>query len=474
MEGTVTISTIPRYWLISVLLSVAIAISGLWFEGHFVKRFPLVNGDQRAYLTIAYDLAMPDRAPAGHVTDGQEGITFAPLYPAFLALFMRIDPELRQTAQCVREGDLAHPEGCPSHFGVLVPVQQAIACITLILLWISARVASRSERVGWAALIVAAFGCAEYPGYAYLALTENLTFPFFSAFSLFLLIALQRRSSWAALAAGIFLGLASLTRPGFLYIGYIGAALVAAGSAALLLQHLRRQTIPLLRVGLFFLLGAFMIVLPWMARNAEKTGTFDITRGYGGYVLAQRVAYDAMTPEEYAAGWIYWLPDFGHALAKQLFAPESYRRLGWDEAPDTYYSIGNRVTGPESLAAAGGTDRQVGYLIHHDILPNLPKFAAVTLILAWRGLWFGKYFSLVAFPIFVAMLWSTGRRRSLDLMFLSLPALFMLFFQAAVSVNTARYNIILIPAFSTAVGMFLMACLDRHRMRKTAPTMEAR
>jgi hypothetical protein len=452
-------------WRMRGLPAVLIAVAGLSLQSLKVKPVS-PTGDQPLYLSIAYELAI-----SGQYTDGtravrrsdgsaEAGSMIAPLYPALLAGLMRIDPVLAATAQCVVAPG-SNPAACPSRLGLLVPLQAGMVVATLLLVWLSALRLHADPRVAWAALILAALSCQDYAYLVHAALTDVLSCLLFAAFCLGLLITVQTRSVRAAIAAGALLGFAALTRPAFLYVAYafIPVWLMVVADAIWRRGHWQSC----LRCGFASLAGVALIVTPWILRNAVLLGTADLTRGYGGYILAQRVAYDAMTLREYLVGWIYWLPDFGDSLAKSLFSPELYRRLGWEESADTFYAYGNRVLAPETLAAAGEPSRHVGYLVRHYILAEPGRYIAVTLLLAWRGLWVGKYFALVTAPLLLARLIADIRRRQLDLLVFAAPPVFMLFFNAAVSVSIPRYNLVLIPSLSVAAAMSMVGWLDRLR-----------
>jgi hypothetical protein len=117
----------------------------------------------------------------------------------------------------------------------------------------------------------------------------------------------------------------------------------------------------------------------------------------------------------------------------------------------------------ESLAAAGGWAGMVSYLLHHFILAEPTKYAAVTLSLALRGAWISNYWGLVLAPVCVAFTWRAVRRRDWRFLAIALPAWFMLVFAAAVSVNQTRYNLMLIPAFAVGGAMAVEWVLARRR-----------
>lgn len=447
-----------------VLAAILIVAAGLAFRGTLMKHFVSAGGDAPRYLRVASDLAA-----TGRYTDGigdpdrakrPPGMFVAPLYPAFVAAVIPFSPTLARTAACLADGK----SSCPDALGPLIPLQFVIAAINLLLLWRLAAAATESETIGWIALVLAAFGCYEFAAAALNAVTENLSLCLFTASQLALVAAARRNDGRLGLLAGLFLGLAALTRPAFAYAAY---AIVTASLIGWAIPACRARFRATIRVGIAMAIGAGLAIVPWMVRNAVEIGVFNVTMGYGGEILAQRVAYDAMSWHEYLAGWFFYLPDFGTSLARALFPPDWYARLGWD--PGSYYDYGINTLSAHTAAAAGGVQHQIAYLVRHYILADLPKFTAVSLLLAWRGLWIGKYFGFVTFPLFVAALAAPRlRRRAGRLLFLSLPALFMLAFQAAVSVSMNRYNIDLSASFAIGAAVCFAALYERATGRTGA------
>lgn len=442
------------------LVAVMIAAGGLAFQGYLMKRVPVGETDGPRYLSVASDLAT-----TGHYTDGSSGpsqtprpsgMYMPPLYPTLLAAVIGIDPRLASTAECY-----ARANGpCPNNLGILIPLQFVIAAINLLLLWRLAAIATESEAIAWVSLVLAAFGTYEFAAAALSAMTENLSLCLFTAFQLAFIVAIRRNAFNAAIVAGILLGLTALARPAFLYIGYMIAVL---SLFCVLIPAWRTRFRSSARLGSAIVLGVSLAVLPWMLRNFMDFGTLDLTRSYAGNNLAQRVAYDAMTWQEYFAGWFFYLPDFGKSLARALFPVAWYTRLGWD--PNSLYEYGLHTLTMTTLQAAGGGGHQVGYIVRTYVITDLPKFSAVTLLLAWRGLWIGKYFSVVAFPLFVACLAvPTLRRRTPSLLLLSLPPLFMLVFQSMVSIDTIRYNIDLTASFAIGAAACFSALAARTKI----------
>jgi 4-amino-4-deoxy-L-arabinose transferase-like glycosyltransferase len=434
------------------LAAAAIALLGLLFQAQLVKT-PRIGGDQLLYLGLASALhetgRFEDAAPAAARPGGRPPqITVAPLYPALLALVMTVDARLAATARCWAAAQPDCP-GTPRDLGLLQPIQFALAVLCLLILWRAAAAVTRSEAVAWVALVVAAFGCYEYAGFARAALTETLAALLALAFSYHLYRAVDGGGRGHAAAAGIALGLAGLTRPQFVYLAYAVAALVAA--AALVAR--RRVGTPLLAKGAVLSLACAAVLLPWLLRNWLVIGSFELTHGYGARALSHRLAFDGMSLADYVAGWVCFLPDFGASAARALDWGASCHRLGLGGGADTFYAIGSDITYPETMAAAGGPAHHMRYLILHGILGDLPRYAAVTLLLAWRGLWVGKYFSVICAPLLAAALLRGLRRRENALLLFAAPALFLLLLQAAVSISIPRYNIYLIPAMSIAAAL---------------------
>jgi hypothetical protein len=193
-----------------------------------------------------------------------------------------------------------------------------------------------------------------------------------------------------------------------------------------------------------------------MTRNLVEFGRPAITHGYDAEVLVQRIAFDRMTPRQYALSYLCWLPD-GNGLGRSLFGPHTCDVFGWDDRPDTFYSIGNNALMRDSLAAAGGRENFLPYLLRTEILAHPLKHALVTIPLALRGARIDHYWGLVGFFLCVTLTWRAVRGRDMGFLAMSLPAWFMLLFNAAVAVNQTRYNLMLALPFALSFGI----CLDR-------------
>ncbi len=458
MPGAATPAWPARPGLAQWLAAAVVAVACILFGLGTLRPASVRDYDQPLYLGIASDLLQTGVFTNGRQSLGaaEPGAYTAPLYPALIAALAALDTPLADTAHCVRAAaDLASVAACPDSLGILVPIQTVLAAGTLLLVWRSTLALGGNAAAAWCALLAAGLGTTELAVYARTAMTEALSVPLSAGAGLLLVLLVRSPGWWLAAGLGLTLGLLTLTRPEYLYlaaaIGLVGAALSVA----------RRRAGPrMLAAGLV----AAAVVLPWSVRNDRLFGTMAPTYGYAGFILEQRMAYQAMTPAEWGAEWLYALPGFGPALARDLF-PTAVARLGWEDRADTFYMVGN-TTGVQALqAAAPNPADQVAYLLHRNVWSQPLWFAAVTLVMAWKGLWVRKYFSLVAVPFFAVMVWGAVRRRDWVRLSFVLPPLFILALHAATSVATPRYSLMLIPAYAASFGLAAGPWLQRRWAR---------
>ena len=420
--------------------------------------------DQPLYLGIASDLLQTGTYTNGRWgADATPGAYTAPLYPAFVAGLAAIDPVLARAAACVRAAPQDAIAACPTDLGILRPVQIGLAVLTLLLVWRSTFAIGGNAAAAWCALLAAALGTTEYAVYARTAMTEALSLPL-AAFAGLLLVLLVQRARWtAAVSLGVALGLLTLTRPEYLYLT---AAIGVGGCGVWVVRR---------RLGAMLLVSALagtLVLSPWSLRNERDFGTFGPTYGYSGFILAQRMAYEAMTPMEWTAQWLYALPGFGPAAARMVFHHD-VDRLGWQDRPDTFYMVGNTTMQQELAQNAPEPNAQVGYLLHTYVWPHPLQFAAITLVMAWKTLWVRKYFSLVALPFLVVMVWQAVRRRDATRLAFVLPPLFILLLHGATSVGTPRYSLMMIPAYAASFGVIVgpLAARGIGRLFRRLPSL---
>ncbi|MGE0484285.1 MAG: hypothetical protein AB7Q81_09095 [Gammaproteobacteria bacterium] len=367
-----------------------------------------------------------------------------PLYPAFVAALYLGDTAARGDLRCLLEP----AAGCST--AVLertVTAQFVVVALMLGSVWLAGwRLLGRAG--AWVAAGAALLSGQPAPN-AMLLLTENLTLLLCAVLTL-VLLADDRRAARAAFAIGCCLGGLTLVRPEFFYLGLAGAVVFAAaglvrGKRALAFRRCAAY-------GLAFAL----VVGPWAARNAMTFGSPALTATYGGQILAQRVSYNRMSARELGVAFVYWLPDFGDSLARRLFQPAAYERLGF--GPGTYYAEGMPYHA-EVSRRVGGDDRVARALIVDDVLGHPLKHALVTVALAWRAVFVGKLWGLLALAALTWISWRRPAQRR-ALWHAGAPGWFMLLFYAAVSVSIPRYAICLLPVFALALAA---ACLPQAR-----------
>ena len=437
-------------WCVAAVVALGCILIG--FTG--IKPQTLAAYDQPLYLGIASDMAQTGTYTNGRFGDAAvPGAYTAPLYPAMVAGLALLDPTLARDAACVRAAPPGQLAQCPTSLGILLPVQVALACLTLMLVWRSTLAIGGGRVAAWAALLGAGLGTTEYAVYARTAMTEALSLPL-SAIAGLLLVLLVQRPRWrTAIGLGVTLGLLTLTRPEYLYLA---VALGVVGLGALIWRR---------RLGLQLIATAVIcaaVLSPWSIRNERLFGTTAPTYGYAGFILVQRMAYEAMTPREWLASFIYSLPGFGPAAARMAM-PDAVPRLGWEDRADTFYMVGNGPMQDELKAAAPNPANQVSYLIHRYVLGDPLRFIAVTIAMAWKALWVRKYFSIVAVPCFAVLVWQAVRRRDLRLLAFVLPPLFILGLHAATTVSTPRYSLMMIPAYAAGFGLLVERFWRRTR-----------
>lgn len=396
---------------------------------------------------------------------------FPPLYPGLLRAIASLDAKFAEALSCF--GSRAYIAGereCSPSFGSAVYVQLGLAASTLTLIWALGFVLFGSSLLGLIAL-----ACVWLSGrlsfFSGLFLTENLYVPLFAAASLALVLAVRRKTIGAFLLTGAIFGLAALTRPSAQYAVFAVAFGLALIGAIRLFEAPRK---PLLVGAAAVLLGYALMISPWLARNTYEFDKAFLTRGYASFILVERVSYNRMNWSEFATSFVYWLPWPGQQIAEAYFDPASYRRLS-SETPDGFYGRGIGADRQELVNSFPEDSDRLAHLLETRIFGDFPKHATVTIAMAYRGIWVVKFWTLIAVPVFLYLLFAAlVRRRHWEFAVFSLPAFFMLFFHAFVSVNVHRYNLILMPSFALATGWFVLALVQTRFFQKWLPTARFR
>ncbi len=424
--------------------------------------------DERFYLTIAKDLSehgvfSTARArgvlPPGSNAPSPDNYS-GPLYPAVLAVAAQLSPGLERAMDCVGTTEGTAWSRCEGvDLSGLFALQAALGALALVGAFVAyRRLEPDRAAFAWVALLLLlAFGLQArlatsiLPDGLFLAALMLFAGAFMNA------VARERARGW--ILCGACLGLAALLRPSALY-------LLAMLAPFLLLRRGGVRAFVLAALGLGLLVG------PWILRNAIVLDEIAFTGSYGGVILAQRVAYNLMTFQEWLAALIYWLPDFGDRLAAFLFEPGAYDRLRFDAA-DGFYALGNGTILRDAMAAAGAGGDATGVLIREWVLGAPFSHLASSVPIFLRGLWVGQYAGLVAILFawvpFVTLADGAARRR---LLFLAVPFLLLAGFHAGVTINIPRYNLALSLVYAAIFAH--LALLAGDGLRRAAQRVRHR
>lgn len=464
----------PRGWrgpaiLFAVAMLVAAAASlfnerpgELMPDEFFYLAHAMAIGEQGQFAMAHPDLSQP---PADAIS--------MPGYPYFLYAVLSLDGAAYTDALCAHREVRNSHNVCEARFTLLFAVQTALMGLALFAAaMIARRITGRLLPAGVTAVFAGASGLPGY--YAGLILTESLYIPL-AALALWAFVEGVTARSWRWLAAaGFLLALAALTRASLHYVFFFMAVLAALW----LFFGAQDRRAGLRRAALLagaLVIGYAVAAGPWIARNAAVTGKPAMVTGYSALVLSTRAAYNEMTWSEYAAGWVYWLPDFGDNLAADLFGEDRIERLRF-EGENAFYPDGFAAIRSEASEAVGipfgapdPENRLTGYILDNHILNQPAKHLAVSALLSWRGLFIGKYFGLVGLiAILLVLLTPPFRAVRGPFLLALLPPVFLLGLQGVISLNVPRYNLFMLVPMALAVALVLAALRQAIGARSAA------
>ncbi len=410
--------------------------------------------DSMQYADIIATLADQIRHDPGRV-NGTLGTFFGPAYPLLAALLAAFDGSLAAALACVaKDGAVCDLGGLTSLFAV----QGIVVALTVFFCFLAIRRLAADGWTPWVALAVL-LASKSFVNYASLILTETVAFFFVALFAWLFARFLTdpARRSLVLIGMGAALAGATLTRPSYLYLVYFMVPVIVLWGRAGAGYSWRAAAV----AGMSFVLGAAAILGPWWLRNYLSFDLPAISGGYGPRVLVERLAYNAMTWKEWGVSFIYWLPDFGDGLASSLFSEDLWKRLTW-YGDDSFYMMGRGPFFQEVYKAAQAQPNALGFLLREYVWADLGKHLAVTVALAARGQWVGKYIGLVGFMMLPVCLWLLRRRgKALPFLMFCLPPYFMVGLYAFVSVNVVRYNEPLIAVFALSIATVLVDIVRR-------------
>jgi hypothetical protein len=416
--------------------------------------------DQPVYLSIAYDIQHFGRITNGTGWDipsadptRRPGMMRTPLYPIFLAATAVLDPVFNRTLDCFVQK--AASSTCPQQAPLPRDLQFLMAVGFYLMLWRIAIRVSGSQRIGWLSLGVGLIAAPVLIRSVDSLMTEILAL-FFTTIAMLAAVEVfkgQRPVGWALLS-GVMIGLATLTRPPFVYL----LPAVAMVVFPLIIRKSERwRGVAMLAA---FLFGGVFVITPWIVRNAVVMGHPSITSDYAQLALTQRVAYDQMNWRQFALFNLCSLPD-GAGMGSLLVKPNACGKFGYDGTPGGYYEIGSSTLLQSTAVAAGGTARQVRYLLYHYVIRHPVWHAIISIPMAMRGLWIDHYWGFLTAILCIPLTLRAFRNFDAATLVVTLPGWYMLAFYAALSANQTRYNFMLMIPFSLAGGVELERLLLR-------------
>jgi 4-amino-4-deoxy-L-arabinose transferase-like glycosyltransferase len=421
------------------------------------------------YVTIAYDL---DRY--GVFSDGifdpvdssvqpaQPGMFFGPVFPAMVLAVMKLDHRFAEAVRCSVESDRGHRDEstCEAYEVPIRILNSVLLAIGVTAIGLAADLIFR--RPPWTFLLAVLFATAALANEADIfsfVMTESAIFALYSVVAWTSLRALtQPGAIWFAIA-GATLGLLALTKPSFAVL--LPAALAIVFAFGRWITRISRNLIGVR--SLMFALAFVCIAAPWMVRNYISLEKFGLTKEYASAALVERFAYDDMMAREFFLAFPYCTPGIGDLLFDKIYGTDSMHRFMY-HTPGSFFHTG-RERRDILVQRYGQIDPLIGGLVRDEMGRNWWRYLAVTIPLAWCGMWPGGIVTLLLLPLFVASMLQAVRRREPSLIFYAAPAVLMLGLHAAVANHYTRYNLILIGLYSVGAAGIICSALPYARWR---------
>lgn len=413
--------------------------------------------DQSFYLTIAYDIVHHGVFSNGvfdKVNSTREappsGRFFGPVYPALVVAAMKVDPRFARAVDCsvkanheVQDGAQCEAYALPMHL-----FHAALLAIGVLAIALAAEMIFVSPVPFWVAgslATVALLGDADLFSFV---MTESVTFSLYSVAALSMIAALKTPSLWKILVVGCLFGLLALTRA-----SYVVLALVVPALFAIYSRWSTAGWRQITRHVAAFAIGWVAVVSPWLVRNAISVGHWGLTEEYGSATLIERFAYNDMSAREFLQAFLYCLPEVGAPLIDRALGSDAMERFVY-HTPRSFFHVG-RAYRDKLVETYGRLDPLIGGIAREELSRNWWRHLAVSVPLAWCGMWVGGWLGLALVPLFAAACIAAGRRSRWLFLIYAAPAIAMLALHAAVANQYTRYNLILIGPFSVGAAWLI-------------------
>ena len=415
----------------------------------------------------------------------QGPVTVAPLYPLWLAMLMRIDPGYRDYLQCVSdnfsyqadkrriEAGMDRPDQyvCEHLDDVGIYIRVLLAATSIGLVWLAGWLVSGRPMVAHLGALFAL-----YAGRLLLMtnsdMPESLVIPLFAGVNVclaWLVLTLIRspereegdgpngrtklRTAAVAVTCGLLLGALALVRPPY---EFLLAALPVAAAVWMLRDRRRRRAVAAATT--WILIGASLIVTPWLVRNYVEKGFVGFTQTYGPHILMERLDYNGMTWRQWIAAFPNWAGGVGGPrLVKNWFGKDTraWLRRGDPESRE------RRIRGEHMLMDVAPED-QLG-VVSRRVWAELPKHLAVSVPLTWRGMNQTRgsipYGNLCWLLVILGFALGTRRNRCV-LAALAFCPFVIVAISALVSYGIPRYGIGLLTPLAVGVALSISGVVE--------------
>lgn len=435
--------------------------------------------DQPLYISIAYDLDKWGVFSNGIYADSESatdtdsttkprpGMFFGPVYPLLVYAGMKLDPRFGDAVRCsvTADRDDRDDPSCTSYELPMRLLNGFLLAIAVVAVAATAEMLFAERYVFLLAGVIAltAFAC-ENAIFSYI-MTESTIVAFYSLFALANVASWKTGRARHFVWSGLLLGLLCLTKPSFLVMFSLGLLL----SALYLYRFAKPRPLHILRHLVAFGVAFAVPVGGWMTRNYISVGKFAFTEEYGSAALIERFAYNTMTMREFFQAFPYCVPGLGDALFDRVNGRDSMHRFMYF-TKNSFFNVG-RDRRNALLAQYGRIDPVIGGIVRDELRKDWWRELAVSVPLAWCGMWAGSYASLLLIPLFVWALLRAWRRRQALFLLYAVPPLVNLALDGLIGNISTRYNLVLIGPYALAAAWLMASWLEsgHWRWRPGAP-----
>jgi hypothetical protein len=437
------------FFIIGFALLGVVALGALWqpkpFRTDHVEYFAL---GYNLYKSGIYALETDNTAPL------TPSIKREPGYPLFLYGLLRLFPGkiCDSSAAIIRQSP-----GCDQilyfEYGCQALLLFLLCAVTGCLIFLY------SDRVWLSLLFIVLILIDTQTYFAIMSGSTEMLARFLMFFScLFIYGSAKYLKGYLGFLAGMLMGMLALTKAIFGYLIWpfaIGFVIVLwVKRKELNFPDKKRTILTAFKLCALTILGFYLIVFPWLWRNHQLSGRFDISYR-AGEVLGIRAAYDQMTGKEYMTSFLWWTPGrFWHPLFRKTLPADWYQNLDRNNPNGYYLSAKRRYL--EFMKTHKGPDAESQYAktIMAEIAAKPFRHLIVTIPMAYQGIYFSIFgiFLFLGFGLAFYRWILSGDWIKIVALF---PALYCFGMYAFFSHNIQRYN-----APISVLGMLVTAVIS--------------